>query len=43
MRYWQMRAIVDRIGEWDGRFNGLDALTAYPESLCYGKVEIEHA
>ncbi len=26
MRYWQMRAIVDRIGEWDGRFNGLDAM-----------------
>ncbi len=27
MRYWQMRAIVDRIGEWDGRFNGLDAMS----------------
>ncbi len=26
MRYRQMRAIVDRIGEWDGRFNGLDAM-----------------
>jgi len=26
MRYRQMRAIVDRIGEWDGRFNGLDAV-----------------